>query len=484
MPSPVRVRFAPSPTGFLHVGGLRTALYNYLFAKHHHGKFVLRIEDTDQSRMVEGAVENLIETLHWAGIDFDEGPGKGGEFGPYVQSQRLTIYHEHVKKLVQQGNAYHCFCSPQRLDEVRQRQIAMKLSPSYDRTCRDLPPSEVERRRTAGETSVVRMKVPLTGEMTFDDMIRGKVTIAYKVLDDQVILKSDGFPTYHLAVVVDDHLMKISHVIRGEEWLPSTPKHIILYRYFGWDVPLYAHLPLLLNPDKSKLSKRQGDVAVEEYRAKGYLKEAIVNFVAFLGWNPGDERELFSVEQLVEAFTIERVGKSGAVFNIEKLNWLNFQHLRMKSDNDVLLMLKEYLVQQPTKTRTSFDDKYLLGVIAAMRERATFVREFVEKSPYFLEPPSEYDPSVAKKRWKQETPALLKSYVEALSRYPEPGKEEFEAALKSTAEAAKKSPGDMIHPLRLAVSGVGSGPGLYDILTLLGKEETIRRIMRAIEKLA
>src|SRR3972149_2544250 len=421
-----RVRFAPSPTGFLHVGGLRTALYNYLFAKHNNGKFVLRIEDTDQSRKVEGAVENLVETLHWAGIEFDEGPGKGGNFGPYVQSERLTTYHEHVQRLVKEGNAYHCFCSPQRIDEVRQKQIAMKMSPSYDRHCRDLPSSEVERRKVAGESSVVRMKVPLTGEMTFDDTIRGKVTIAYKVLDDQVILKTDGFPTYHLAVVVDDHLMKISHVIRGEEWLPSTPKHIILYRYFGWDVPVYAHLPLLLNPDKSKLSKRQGDVAVEEYRAKGYLKEAIVNFVAFLGWNPGDERELFSVEQLVEAFTIERVGKSGAVFNIEKLNWLNFQHLRMKSDNEVLQMLKDYLAQRPTTAKTSFDDKYLLGVIAAMRERATFVREFLEKSPYFLEPPSEYDPSVAKKRWKQETPPLLKSYVEALSRYPEPGKEEFE----------------------------------------------------------
>ena len=388
MPTPVRVRFAPSPTGFLHVGGLRTALYNYLFAKNRNGQFVLRIEDTDQSRKVEGAVENLIATLDWAGIRFDEGPGRGGDCGPYVQSERLSIYREHAEKLVDQGNAYYCFCTPQRLEEVRKRQTAMKLAPSYDRHCRDLPASETQRKREAGESCVIRMKVPVGGETTFDDIIRGKVTIANKVLDDQVIIKSDGFPTYHLAVVVDDHLMKISHVIRGEEWLSSTPKHVMLYGYFGWALPQFAHLPLLLNPDKSKLSKRQGDVAVEEYRAKGYLKEALVNFVAFLGWNPGDEREIFSLEDLVREFSLERVGKAGAVFNVEKLNWMNFQHLRQKPDAEVLAMLKEYLGSQSTAGQNNFSDAYLLEVIGAMRERANFVREFVEKSPYFFEAPS------------------------------------------------------------------------------------------------
>ncbi|MEX0601846.1 MAG: glutamate--tRNA ligase, partial [Bacteroidota bacterium] len=243
MTHPVRVRFAPSPTGFLHVGGLRTALYNYLFARKHNGSFVLRIEDTDQSRKVEGAVENLISTLAWAGVEHDEGPGKNGAHGPYVQSERLEIYHRHAGQLVEQDKAYYCFCSSDRLDEVRKRQIAAKLPPSYDRHCRDLPADQTDSRRKSGEPHVVRMKVPLTGEMTFEDLIRGKVTIAYKVLDDQVIVKSDGFPTYHLAVVVDDHLMEISHVIRGEEWLPSTPKHILLYRYFGWEPPAFAHLP-------------------------------------------------------------------------------------------------------------------------------------------------------------------------------------------------------------------------------------------------
>ena len=257
----IRVRFAPSPTGFLHVGGLRTALYNYLFAKHHNGKFILRIEDTDQSRKVEGAVENLIATLDWAGVHYDEGPHKEGRFGPYVQSQRLEIYHQHARLLVDQGNGYPCFCTSERLEQVRQKQVAMKLPSTYDRHCRDLPKEEVKGRLKSGESHVIRMKVPIGGEMTFEDIIRGKVTIAHKILDDQVLVKSDGFPTYHLAVVVDDHLMNISHVIRGEEWLSSTPKHVLLYKYFGWETPQFAHLPLLLNPDRTKLSKRQGDVA-------------------------------------------------------------------------------------------------------------------------------------------------------------------------------------------------------------------------------
>ena len=305
----IRTRFAPSPTGFLHVGGLRTALYCYLFAKKNNGKFILRIEDTDQSRKVDGAMENLIDTLKWAGINFDEGPTVGGDFGPYIQSERLNIYHEHAQKLVDEDKAYFCFCSPERLDEVRKKQIELKIPPQYDRLCRELPKEIIEQKKSNGEKFVVRMKVPLIGETTFVDLIRGNVTIANKVLDDQVLLKSDGFPTYHLAVVVDDHFMKISHVIRGEEWLPSTPKHILLYKYFGWELPHFAHLPLLLNPDKSKLSKRQGDVAVEDYKAKGYLKEAIVNFISLLGWNPGDNREIFSLEELKMNFHLNELEK-------------------------------------------------------------------------------------------------------------------------------------------------------------------------------
>jgi glutamyl-tRNA synthetase len=482
MSTEIRVRFAPSPTGYLHVGGLRTALYNYLFAKHHSGKFVLRIEDTDQARRVEGAVENLIATLDWAGVRFDEGPGRDGEYGPYVQSQRLDIYRKHADDLIKKGLAYRCFCTPERLEEVRQRRNAAKLSTSYDRLCRDLPANEVERRLNSGERNVIRMKVPLEGALTFEDIIRGTVTIAYDVLDDQVIIKSDGFPTYHLAVVVDDHLMAISHVIRGEEWLPSTPKHILLYKFFGWELPQFAHLPLLLNADKSKLSKRQGDVAVEDFRSKGYFKDAIVNFVAFLGWNPGDEREIFSLEELVREFSLERVGKSGAVFNVEKLNWLNFEYLKRMPESEVLGLLKAHLAQTSYAAQ-GFGDSFLLSVIRAMRERATFIKDLVEKSPYFFERPTQYDLDVVKKRWKPETGNQMKRLLEEFAQLQNPGKEQFESALHKAAESLQIKNSELIHPLRLAVSGVGAGPGLYDILAIIGKEETIQRINAAIEKL-
>lgn len=477
---PVRVRFAPSPTGFLHVGGLRTALYNYLFARHHGGTFILRIEDTDQSRMVEGAVDNLIATLKWTGIQYDEGIDRPGPYGPYVQSERLDLYRRHAEELLLQGRAYHCFCTPERLEQVRQQQSAAKLQTSYDRHCRSLTRDEVNARLTAGERHVIRMKVPLDGELSFQDAIRGTVTFAYQVLDDQVLLKSDGFPTYHLAVVVDDHHMRISHVIRGEEWLPSTPKHILLFRAFGWEPPVFAHLPLLLNPDKSKLSKRQGDVAVEEYRAKGYLREALTNFVALLGWNPGDEREIFSMEELVGEFSLERVGKSGSIFNVEKLNWLNFEHLRRKPDAEVLSMVREHLATTAFAGK-HYTDEYLAGVILAMRDRVSFVQEFVTGCPYFFAPPAEYDPAIVKKRWKPETPELLKRFIAELEEATtNPSKEEFEAALHRTAESANVGNGQIIHAIRLAVSGVGAGPGLYDILYLLGKEETIRRIKVAV----
>jgi len=481
--STVRTRFAPSPTGFLHVGGLRTALYNYLLSKKEGGTFVLRIEDTDQSRKVDGAVQNIIDTLEWAGLHYDEGPGREGDYGPYIQSQRVNLYQKYAHQLVEEEKAYYCFCSPERLKEVREKQLAAKLTTSYDRHCRDLPKKEIAGKLKQGDQHVIRMKVPLEGELTFADIIRGEVTIAHKILDDQVILKSDGYPTYHLAVVVDDHCMKISHVIRGEEWLSSTPKHVILFNHFGWEVPQFAHLPLLLNPDKSKLSKRQGDVAVEDYRRKGYLKEALVNFVAFLGWNPGDERELFTLEELSKEFSLERVGNSGAVFNIEKLDWLNFEHLRKKPDAEVLQILKDQLAQSGFGGK-NYSDAYLLNVISAMRERVTFVKDFIEKSPYFFQAPSLYDEDVKKKRWKQESPAQLKELAEEFSHLENPKKEDYEAALHRAAAAMKASNSDLIHPLRLAVSGVGSGPGLFDILFVLGKEETIRRISLAIERLS
>ena len=478
----LRTRFAPSPTGFLHVGGLRTALYNYLLAKKEGGSFVLRIEDTDQSRKVEGAVQNIIDTLGWAGIEYDEGPDREGDYGPYIQSQRINLYQKYANQLVIEKKAYFCFCTPERLKEVRERQSAAKLTTSYDRRCRNLSEQEISERLKRGEPHVIRMKVPLDGELTFTDMIRGDVTISHKVLDDQVILKSDGYPTYHLAVVVDDHFMKISHVIRGEEWLSSTPKHVILFNHFGWDLPRFAHLPLLLNPDKSKLSKRQGDVAVEDYRQKGYFREALVNFVAFLGWNPGDDRELFTLDELTKEFSLERVGNSGAVFNIEKLDWLNFEYLRRKPDAELIQNLREQLKVAGYDER-QFGDVYLMRVINAMRERVTFVKDFVEKSPYFFRAPIQYDEDTIKKRWKKESTAHLKDLAGQFSALNSQKKEDFEAALHRTAEFLKVDNSDLIHPLRLAVSGVGSGPGLFDILFILGKEETVARIHSAVERL-
>ena len=325
----VRTRFAPSPTGLLHVGGLRAALFNFLFARKNKGIFILRIEDTDRARSVPGAVENLISTLKWAGISYDEGPDAGGKNGPYIQSQRLNLYKKYAQQLLKLGAAYRCFCSPQRLEEMRREQEAHKLAPRYDRKCLSLSASAAD---SLGAPFVIRQKIPGSGEVEWKDMVRGSISFECAAIDDQVILKSDGYPTYHLANVVDDHEMKITHVIRGEEWLSSTPKHILLYRAFGWDIPQFAHLPLLLNKDRSKLSKRQGDVAVEEYIKKGYLAEAIVNFIALLGWHPGGQetQEIFSLTELIEKFSLEKVHKAGAVFDLEKLDWIKWQWRRKK----------------------------------------------------------------------------------------------------------------------------------------------------------
>jgi glutamyl-tRNA synthetase len=479
MEKQIRVRFAPSPTGYLHVGGLRTALYNFLFAKQRGGKFILRIEDTDQSRKVEGAVENLIETLKWAGVVYDEGPDRDGGVGPYVQSQRLELYGQHAKQLIDLDKAYYCFCTSERLDEVRKKQIELKQSPSYDRHCRNISTAESEKRVGAGERYVIRMKVPLDGEITFEDVIRGKVTIACKMLDDQVLIKSDGFPTYHLGVVVDDHLMGITHIIRGEEWLSSVPKHILLYQYFGWELPVLVHLPLLLNPDKSKLSKRQGDVAVEDYRAKGYLKEAIVNFIAFLGWNPGDEREIFSMDQLIQEFSLERVGKSGAVFNVDKLNWLNQQHIKLKSNEELAQLIKPYVQKGEWN---NVDGQYLLKVIGLMKERLAFPQDFIEMSGFFFRDPESFDESGFKKNWEPESCDRLKIFAEHLGLLQEFSHSSIETALRQLSEELLIKPSKLIHPVRIALSGRTIGPGLFEMMELLGKETVVRRLLYAANK--
>ena len=477
-----RVRFAPSPTGYLHVGGLRTALYNYLFAKNKGGKFILRIEDTDRNRFVEGAVENLVSTLKWAGLNFDEGPEKKGAFGPYMQSQRLKLYKELSEKLIKEKKAYYCFCTQERLNEVREKQKKEGLQPKYDKHCLHLTEKEVQGKIQNNLPHVIRMNVQPGQQIVFDDIIRGKVEFNSDVVDDQILLKTDGYPTYHLANVIDDHSMKITHVIRGEEWLSSTPKHILLYNFFGWEIPVFAHLPLLLNPDKTKLSKRQGDVAVEDYKQKGYLKDALVNFVALLGWNAGDDVEFYNMKEMIDKFSLDRVNKSGAVFDVEKLNWLNAEHLRKMDGNNLLALLRQNLRESKYKDET-YTDEYLLKVIDAMKERVSFVNEFITNGFYFFEEPKEYDEAVVKKRWKEGSAEYVKKLIDEFSKLEYPVKADYESTLRNTAENLNIGTGKLIHPVRLSVSGVGGGPGLFDILSIIGKDKTIARLQRAVEKL-
>lgn len=476
----VRVRFAPSPTGYLHVGGLRTALYNFLFARKNNGTFVLRIEDTDRARYVEGAVDNLVRTLQWAGLDFDEGPGKGGAAGPYVQSERLGIYREHATMLLKSGNAYYAFDTPEELEEMRKAQEKSGAPQKHFRRALALTADEVRQKLDAGVPGVVRMKVPDGETVSFDDVVRGKVEFSSDLLDDQVLLKSDGFPTYHLANVVDDHRMGITHVIRGEEWLSSTPKHVLLYRFFGWGLPVFAHLPLLLNPDKSKLSKRQGDVAVEDYRQKGYLPEALVNFVALLGWNPGTEQEIFSLQELIREFSLERVGRAGAVFNLEKLKWMNASHFRATPDEELVNAAIPLLESKGLRGQSR---EYLLGVIALMKARIERIDELPEVATYFFKDPETFDEQSRQKNWKAETPALLKEVSQSISALPEFDHASIESAVRVTAEKQGLGASKLIHPLRLALTGVPTGPGLFEVMTLLGKEACTRRIAHAIDSL-
>ena len=479
----IRVRFAPSPTGYLHIGGLRTALYNYLFARKNNGKFILRIEDTDRKRFVKGAIENLIETLNWVGLDYDEGPNVGGKFGPYLQSERLSIYNEQIEKLISSGKAYYCFCTPERLEKLREEQQKQKLPQAkYDKHCLHLSKEEIIEKLASEIPKVVRLNVQSDEKIIFDDIIRERVEFDSNNIDDQVLIKSDGFPTYHLANVVDDHLMGITHVIRGEEWLSSTPKHILLYEYFGWEKPHFAHLPLLLNPDKSKLSKRQGDVAVEDYRDKGYLKDALLNFVALLGWNAGDDIEFYKMEEMINKFSLERVNKAGAVFDLQKLNWMNAEHLRKLPDDILLNMFKDELSKSEFKD-APYDDDHLQMIIDSMKERVSFVSEFITNCRYFYELPKEYEQKSIEKNWKEETPAQLKMLVESFSRLNNPVKEDYEKIVNDTAESLNIGKGKLIHPLRLAVSGQSTGPGMYDLLAILRKDEVIRRINIAIEKI-
>ncbi len=496
----IKTRFAPSPTGYLHVGGLRTALYCYLFARKNKGKFVLRIEDTDQQRYVEGATENLIKTLDWLGLNHDEGPNldgtQTGDKGPYIQSQRTEIYQKYADLLLEKGHAYHCFCDKERLDNLREQQVNSKQPTMYDRKCLQLPESEVKAKIEAGESYVIRQKMPYEN-IKFKDLVRGNIQFDGKLIDDQVLIKSDGFPTYHLANVVDDHLMEITHVIRGEEWLPSTPKHIALYMAFGWDIPQFAHLPLLLNPDKTKLSKRQGHVAVEEYQNEGYLKEAIINFSAFLGWHPGsgDEKEIYNLKELEEKFSLDKVHKSGAVFNLEKLDWFNWQWRKRIFDEEVgdnpqkiAEKLYEIANEYIPEGHKQDDEKLKKALLTVQEKILQNPKEIAAHISFYFEYPHYEKDLLTHEKMKVDLEMAknsLTSAQEDLEKLPEENwnEEEIKTTLMETVQRIEVKNGQVFWPLRAALTGLQFSPGVFEVAYVLGKEETLKRINIALSKI-
>ena len=466
-----KVRFAPSPTGFLHVGGLRTALFNYLYARKTGGKIVLRIEDTDQARKVENAVENLLSAFEKLNIHFDEGPNKKDGTIPYFQSQRLCIYKDHIQKLIDSGDAYHCFCDASRLEALRKKLSDTKETIKYDRNCLKFSTEEVQT-KLQDESFVIRMKIPDEERVEFYDVVREKVSINCREIDDQVLIKSDGFPTYHFANVVDDHLMGITHVIRGEEWLPSTPKHVLLYRFFGWDLPKYIHLPLLLNSDRSKLSKRQGDVAVEDYLNKGFLRETLINFVALLGWHPKDDQEIFSLEELEKEFSLKRIHKSGAVFDLEKLKWMNSQYLMQLP----LETIVERSIPFYKKAELDTSDKAKLSlIIDTARQRVQTLAEIPEASKIYFSMP---DISNENKELiiAPQNKVLLQKLMERLENSDNPDGDEFKQLILKAGKELSLSGKDLFFPIRTAIYGEPKGPDLPLLFNILGKEEILNRL--------
>lgn len=502
MSQKIRVRFAPSPTGPLHIGGVRTALFNYLFAKKHGGDFVLRIEDTDQNRYVEGAEDYIVEALNWCGIPFDEGPSKDGGFGPYRQSERKSTYKKYAAELVAKGKAYYAFDTTEQLDSHRKDHEAKGKTFIYNWHNRlklvnslSLSPEDTQARLDAGADYVVRFKTPQDEKIVLTDLVRGTIEIDTNVLDDKVLFKSDGMPTYHLANIVDDHLMEITHVIRGEEWLPSLALHQQLYDAFGWTAPQFAHLPLIMKPEgKGKLSKRDGEKGGfpvfplawkdgQGYREAGYFPEAVVNFLALLGWNPGTEQELFTLEELIQAFSLERVNKAGARFDPEKTKWYNQQIMQQKSVLELaqlFLPLVEARVGEATEKTTR---DYVERVVALIKERASFVADLWELGNYFFLAPNTYAEKAVRKQWKEDTPGILDQVVAVLENVGEFSSQQIETQLKAWITDRELPFGKVMAPLRLVLVGDLKGPHVFDILELLGQAESIDRIKRAIAQL-
>ncbi len=482
----VRVRFAPSPTGYPHVGNIRTALFTWLFARRYGGSFIVRIEDTDVTRKVEGAVEAILDGLRWLGLDWDEGPEVGGEYGPYFQSQRLELYHGMAERLISQENAYYCYCSPQRLEQMRAEQVRRKQPPGYDRHCRNLAQEERSAKEKEGITPVVRFKTPLEGQTKFTDLIRREVVFEHNTLDDFVLLKSDGYPTYHLANVVDDHLMEISHVIRAEEWLSSTPRHLLLYQALGFEPPQFAHLPMILGADRAKLSKRHGAVSITEYRERGYLPEAMVNFLALLGWSLDDRTELLSRQELIDNFSLERVSQTAAIFNHDKLNWMNGVYIRSLTLEDFTQRALPFLDRGlPSGVRRPLDTEYVSQIMPLIQERARTLAETTELAQFFFVDELEYEASLLIGKNMSQSSAIkaLETALPRLGQLEVFDTDSLEAVLRPLAVELGLKTGQLFGTLRVAVTGQTAAPPLFQTMAVLGKERCLKRIKAALDKL-
>ena len=481
--SEVRVRFAPSPTGYLHIGGARTALFNWLFAHKMGGKLILRIEDTDTERLKEDSVSQILTSLKWLGINWDEGPEVGGDCGPYYQSERLDIYKKYAEQLLAEGKAYYCFCTSADLEAQREKQRAAKQPFRYARTCRDLSKEEVEQRIAAGESYSVRVKIPLEGTITVHDLIHGDVTFNMDQFDDFVIVKSNGMPTYNFAVVVDDHLMGMTHVLRAEEHLSNTPKQLLIYEALGWEPPKFGHMPMILAPDRSKLSKRHGATSVEEFRSQGYLAEAIVNYLTLLGWGPGDERELFTLNETVDLFELEQMSKKAAIYDTKKLTWMNGQYLSELPLEKILPEAKAFFIKDGLVTEDWFTahEEYFAKLVDVVRVRVKTLQEVADASTYFFKDITEYDAKGVAKHFKPESVAILEQCIAAIEADDVYDLATTEAAYNKIAADNDLSLGKVIHPTRLALTGRTVSPGMFDVMVLLGKEKTLNRLHKAVE---
>lgn len=482
----VRVRFAPSPTGYLHIGGLRTALYDYLFAKNKGGKYILRIEDTDKDRYVEGAIENLMDSLEWSGVMHDEGVfienGKivqKGDYGPYIQSERLDIYQKYIDQLLDDGKAYYCFCGKERLEEIRENQKANNLTIGYDGHCREVTKEDALKRIENGEEYVVRLKLPENTDIVYEDIVRGKISINTNDIDDQVLLKADGFPTYHMAVVVDDHLMKISHIIRGEEWLTSAPKHVYLYEALGWKMPELVHLPTVLNKEKKKLSKRHGDVAVEDFKKKGYLPEALINYLALVGWSPDSNEEFFTKDELIEEFSLKRVSKTGGVFDNNKLDWVNEHYIREADVGRITKLAIPYLIESEFITPEDVKDDYewVEMLVSIVKDRLTVISDISEQVKYIFDNELKIEDDETLELLKGETvPQLLKAFKEELDKIDKVD-EDFASGIMKTLQKSTGIKGkNLFMPSRVALTGRKQGPDIDKVILVLGKNNIIKRI--------